>query len=152
MGVISVLIAILESCWKNYWIWSRLFFVNSIAKSDWVSTEKGINPHMELLINRGWTVNPLPQLFWPHKQPQTCVEYVETADAESAEKQVRRSGNDHKPTENVIKSFKFRLTCRGSQVRVLYRPPDKSLRAARLWGIFCCPEMEFSLIFGLIWD
>ena len=42
---------------------------------------------------------------------------------------MKRNGNDHKRTKNIIKSFKCRLTCRGSQVRVLYRPPDrKSLK------------------------
>ena len=45
-----------------------------------------------------------------------------------------------KRTENIIKKFKFRLTCRGSQVRVLYRPPNrKSLETTRFQGfsLFC---------------
>lgn len=51
------------------------------------------------------------------------MEYVETVDLKGAGNQMKRNGNDHKRTKNIIKSFKCRLTCRGSQVQVLYRPP-----------------------------
>ena len=81
----------------------------------------------ELKQRRSFFGTVLPQGNWPHKQPQTWVEYVETADLKSAGKRMKRNKNGHKLTKNIIKSFKFWLTCRGSQVRVLYRPPDNLL-------------------------
>ena len=42
-----------------------------------------------------------------------------------------------KRTENIIKKFKFRLTCRGSQVRVLYRPPDRKSLKPLGFRLFC---------------
>ena len=41
------------------------------------------------------------------------------------------------------------LTCMGSQVRVLYCPPDKSLEAAMVSRFFFAQKQEFSLIFSL---
>ena len=65
------------------------------------------------------------------------MEYVGTTDLKSAGKQIKLNGNNHKRTKNIIKNFKYRLTCRGSQVRVLYRPPDRKSLKPLGFRLFC---------------
>ena len=63
------------------------------------------------------------------------MEYAETTDLKSAGKQMKRNKNEHKLTEKIIKSFKFRLVRMRSAVRIRPAAPENPRNHA-ISGIF----------------
>ena len=96
----------------------QLLFDNSVAKF------AHIYSLIQKLINAGST---LLHESWPHKQPQTCVEYAETTDLKSAGNRMERNKKGQKLTKKIIKSFKFRLVRMRSAVQIRPAAPENSL-------------------------